>query len=346
MVSLLRIRIQATILGGRPSSASTLIQPVIQVQTVTVNNSNGVQTYYVLVPQTNGTGQLSSAISASVISSQSESVSSAPPSTTSNSGNSEGLLAVGITDPPTVPIGVSAVYINYSQLQIHISGAGNQSGWKDVGTVSGQINLMSVLNVSQTIAVAKVTTGVFNALRFNITSVTVTYLGKNYSAFIINGHNMFTVPIDGRIQVSSATTATALVDLSPTVVLLSGQSGPGFLFTPEAVGYVVPSDQIPATSPGQQVGGRINLTNLKWWEKILEEQAKFAITGLALQPSSLTIQAVNGGNVSVLFSIAALSSQFSVNGGDSQLIAVSQMFVVEPNATLVAVNGVPLIRRF
>jgi hypothetical protein len=149
---------------------------------------------------------------------------------------------------------------------------------------------------------------------------------------------MFTVPIDGGIQVSSATTATALVDLSPTVVLLSGQSGPGFLFTPEAVGYVVPSDQIPATSPGQHVGGRINLTNLKWWEKILEEQAKFAITGLALQPSSLTIQAVNGGNVSVLFSIVALSSQFSVNGGDSQLIAVSQMFVVEPNATLVAVN--------
>ena len=70
-----------------------------------------------------------------------------------------------------------------------------------------------------------------------------------------------------------------------------------------------------------------------------EEQSKFGITGLALQPSSLSIQATNEGNASILFSIAVSSSQFSVNGGDAELISVSQMFVVEPNATIVAVNG-------
>src|SRR5689334_14834462 len=74
-------------------------------------------------------------------------------STTSGNAPSSGsgTLAVLMTDPPTVPDGTTAVYINYSNIQVHISQAGNYSGWIDLQS-SGEINLMSIINTTQTIA--------------------------------------------------------------------------------------------------------------------------------------------------------------------------------------------------
>ena len=94
--------------------------------------------------------------------------------TSSTAQAGSGTLAVMLTDPPTVPNGVSAVYATYNDLQVHVSDAGNQSGWYDLHS-SGEINLMSIVNVSQTIASTNVPSGVYNILRFNITSSIVTY---------------------------------------------------------------------------------------------------------------------------------------------------------------------------
>ena len=41
-----------------------------------------------------------------------------------------GDFGVFMTDPPTVPDGTTAVYINYSDVQVHVSGAGNATGWR------------------------------------------------------------------------------------------------------------------------------------------------------------------------------------------------------------------------
>src|SRR5579864_8651035 len=110
-------------------------------------------------------------------------------SSTSTSGGStqrsgSGTLAVLMTDPPTVPDGTTAVYINYSDVQVHVSGAGNQSGWTDLQS-SGSINLMSIINTTQTIAATNISSGVFNALRFNVTSAVVSFQGKNFTADLI-----------------------------------------------------------------------------------------------------------------------------------------------------------------
>ena len=94
---------------------------------------------------------------------------------TAQSGPS-GTLAVLLTDPPTVPNGVTAVYATYSDVQVHVNGAGNLSGWYDLHS-SGQINLMSVINIGQTIASTSVPTGNYDALRFNVTAAMVTYQG-------------------------------------------------------------------------------------------------------------------------------------------------------------------------
>src|ERR1700691_686599 len=95
-----------------------------------------------------------------------------------------GTLAVLMTDPPTIPVGVTAVYMNYSNVQVHVSKAGNQTGWTDLQT-SGDINLLSIVNSTQTIAAANISSGIFNALQFNITNVVITFQGQNYTADLV-----------------------------------------------------------------------------------------------------------------------------------------------------------------
>ncbi|MDG6951819.1 MAG: hypothetical protein JRN12_08280, partial [Nitrososphaerota archaeon] len=46
-------------------------------------------------------------------------------------GGTPAQLAIQLTDPPTVPTGVTGVYITYSNLAVHAAGFGN-SGWISV----------------------------------------------------------------------------------------------------------------------------------------------------------------------------------------------------------------------
>src|SRR5579872_3072067 len=56
------------------------------------------------------------------------------------SSSTMGTLAILVTDTSTIPQNVTAFYISLSDLQLHISSAGNLSGWTDLGP-SGEINL-------------------------------------------------------------------------------------------------------------------------------------------------------------------------------------------------------------
>src|SRR5487761_1483929 len=123
-----------------------------------------------------------------------------------------GTLSVMLTDPPTVPTGVTALYINYNNVQVHISNAGNNSGWTTLSG-SGQLNLMSMIDVSQTIATSNINSGTFNAIRFNITSAAVTYNGQNYSADLVYQEHVLTIPVAGGIQVSAAMTGDRMDDI-------------------------------------------------------------------------------------------------------------------------------------
>jgi Domain of unknown function (DUF4382) len=246
-----------------------------------------------------------------------------------------GTLSVMLTDPPTVPTGVTALAMTYNNVQVHVSNAGNQSGWINVGG-SGTINLMSVVNFSQTIATAKIHEGTFNALRFNITSVSVTYNGQTYAADLVYGHTAFFVRIPGGISVAAAQSSTALVDLSPQVLLLGTPQSPIFAFLPSGRAFVVPSQQVPAES--HSVGYRMSLSAAAWWASF-EAGTKFGVTSSQLTPNSFSLTVQNQGNASALFRLAAVTSQTSLSGGPMPLLSESEIFVVEPNATLVAITS-------
>ncbi len=250
-----------------------------------------------------------------------------------------GTLAVVLTDPPTVPEGTTAVYVTYNDVQVHVAGAGNQSGWYDLHT-SGQLNLMSVINIGQTIGSASVPSGLYDALRFNVTSAIITYQGQNYTAHIAsstsNGGSELTVPIIGGIQVQSSQTSAAVIDMTPTVILGGNSTNPQFAFVNSARAYTMPANSIPRDIV--QRHHNVNLTGQGWWDKIMDSQ-HYQLTSANLTPNSLSITVDNTGNVSVVYRYAAVTATQSQHGGDMGRASISEYFVVEPNASLVAVTG-------
>jgi hypothetical protein len=218
---------------------------------------------------------------------------------TGKAGGSQGELDILLTDPPTVPEGVTAIYVAYSDVAVHVSGAGNQSGWTDVN-VSSSINLMQLVNVSTTIAAVKVTTGVYNALHFNVSSAEVTYNGKNYTAFVPRAE--LTVIIPGGIQVGSTNASAALVDMHPTVFNMGSQSTPEFIVDTAASCFGVPAAAITKTM--DHPGYRMPLNDTKWWVNFNEQYTSvIEITGANLTASSLSVTVKNTGTANVTISV-------------------------------------------
>jgi hypothetical protein len=247
-----------------------------------------------------------------------------------------GTLAVLLTDPPTVPNGTTAVYVTYNGLAVHVAGAGNNSGWH-VLNAQGSIDLMSIINVSKTIASANIQTGLFDALAFNITSATVHFLGQNYSAYLVYEDHTLVVPIVGGITVVNGVTSAAVIDLTPTVLLLGDPTSPAFAFIPAARGYTIPAQSIPQTS--LHVGQTGSVDNQSWYQN---KQPRFEITQVVLTPTSLSITVANTGNVSLDFTLAAVTSLTSLGGGLRPTLpsvaTISEFFVIYPNTSMVALT--------
>jgi hypothetical protein len=209
--------------------------------------------------------------------------------------NDKGNLSVLLTDPPTVPAGVTAVYVTYSNVAVHVGSAGNQTGWTDANA-TGTIDLLKMVNVSTTIATVKVSTGVYNALRFNVSSAQVTYNGVNYTAFVPRAE--LTVLIPGGIQVNSTTSAGAIIDMHPTVLNIGSRSTPEFIVDTAASVFGLPPGTITRTL--ERIGTLIRIDNLQWWQHINEQYTyTIQITGASVTNGSLSVTVNNTGTQSV-----------------------------------------------
>jgi len=243
-----------------------------------------------------------------------------------------------MTDPPTVPDGTTAVYINYSSIQVHVSQDGNYSGWIDLNT-SGEINLMSIINSTQTIAATNISSGVFNALRFNVTSAVVTFNGKNYTADLVYQEHTLFVPIPGGITISNGKTTGAVIDMTPTVLLLGDPSNPTFAFMPMARGYTLPAQSVtnhPHKGDRDDYQGKI--------AEQVQDMTHFEITSAALTQNSLSITVKNDGGATVDFHMVGLTSTSTESGGWAPNVALgsvsktSEFFVIAPNGSMIPLN--------
>jgi hypothetical protein len=262
---------------------------------------------------------------------------------TANTPTGSGTLAVLMTDPPTVPNGTTHVYITYSNLAIHISGDSNFSGWQLLNS-SGQVDLMGIINVTQTIASVNIQSGVFDAMEFNISSAIVTFNGANYTADLVYQRHYLYVPITGGITIVNGQTSAAVLDLTPTILLLGTPANPTFAFIPDARAYTVPAQSIPSIpTTAFKIGVKQHVENSPWFQTLVNSW-RFEITSVTLTPTSLSVSVTNTGNSSLVFRLVGVISTISLQGGmrPSMMMgaaATSDLFVVQNNATLVPINS-------
>jgi hypothetical protein len=252
-----------------------------------------------------------------------------------------GNLILRIHDPPEVPQGVTAIFVSYKDIFL---GQSFGKTWIDLKQ-NGSINLMSVVNFTQTIANEKVPSGTFNLLVMNISSVIVTSYSTNYTASIPS--EQLTAPFQGNgLTVSNSTLNGAVIDVSPTVIqhLVYNSTGAAtisFVMVPSANAYVIPADQVGQNAT--HVGERDDSSGEQWLTGLggaQQNQTAFKINSVILSNSSLILVLKNNGNSTVRIQTVFIESNSSTLSDENDLnIGRSVIFTVLSNGTLVPNNG-------
>jgi uncharacterized protein DUF4382 len=258
------------------------------------------------------------------------------------STSSSGVLSLLLTDPPSVPNGVTAVFVTYSGIQVHATGL-NDSGWVSFPG-QGTIDTLKLVNLSQTISSGSLPSLTYNMVQFEITKVTVTYMGANYSAAVASGK--LVVPIVGGVKVSSSNPAAALVDIQPTILNLGNQTGPSFTMATGARALQVPSDEVSDSM--REVGNSYSLQGHSWYQDFSHHQTdNLTASGLTLSASSFSFSAANTGSDALTLRMVILIQAGQNQNGDSGMgmfsnsMANSVIFIVQSDGSLKLVSGTP-----
>ena len=249
-----------------------------------------------------------------------------------------GILSVLLTDPPSIPNGVTAVYVSYSSIAVHAAGL-NDSGWISFSG-QGTIDTLKLINLSQTISSGNVPSLTYNLVEFNISKVEVQYNGANYTTAIASGK--LVVPIVGGVKVSSSNPAAALVDIQPTVLNLGNDTSPSFTIATGARALQVPSAEVSDSM--KSVGNSYSLEGHSWFQTFREHpSANLTVSGVALSSSSLSFSVLNPGTdpATIRMVIVTPLSKGEGMGMSTGSMANSFLFAVQSDGSLRLVNGTP-----
>ncbi|MDE1810733.1 MAG: ArsR family transcriptional regulator [Candidatus Micrarchaeota archaeon] len=142
-------------------------------------------------------------------------------------------VPVSITDPPQVPFGTEALYINYSSLSVHTGGAGNGT-WIPMNS-SGRLDLMSLINESQVIGGASMRVNSrIDAVRFNISSASIEVNNLTYP--VSTASRQITAFVSGNSTVKA--NYGVMLDFSPVVTTIYTDNSTLFLMLPSAKAVV------------------------------------------------------------------------------------------------------------
>lgn len=248
-----------------------------------------------------------------------------------------GVLSVLLTDPPTVPDGVSAVYVTYSSVAVHAEGFGG-AGWVTVSG-TGTIDTMSLVNLSQTISSGAIPSLTYDLIRFNISAASVDFMGTNYSATV--GSGTLTVPFVGGLRVNSSLPAAALIDIHPTVLDLGTRSTPDFTLAAGAMALQVPSGEVSSTM--KAIGHTFQLQGHGWFQSFTAHHSEdLASSGPTLSSTSLSFSATNSGPDPVVVRMVVVTPASNGNGMHGALDSPGgAVFAVESDGSLRLLSGTP-----
>jgi hypothetical protein len=274
-------------------------------------------------------------------------------------GTSNGKMAIMATDPPHGSGGNTKEYEHYNNIAAHRSGGGALtttssssssstatsstvtqagSGWILLNA-SGTLELDTLVNASQTIAVANVQTGTYDMVKLSVDSATVTYNGKNYTATVRSSE--ITASLDTSAQVSSNSTAAIIFDLRTLAVNTGNSTNPQFVIVSSARAGVVSSSEVNSSS--LSVGAKTNLNASAWFSAFASSGATLQITAVTLKSNSLAVTVRNTGAERANFTAVVLTP-ISILGSLQVDIPTSfqgsAVFLVNPNLSLQASNSV------
>jgi len=127
---------------------------------------------------------------------------------------------IALTDPPSVPTGTSALWLNYTAVELITNSSPLFANY------TGSVNLMELVNTSQIIAEFTVPKNVVvNQIRLFVSSAKIVINGTSYPVFLPSGVL--------KIPVTNATSG-ALVDLQPHIVIAYVGQTPEYILTPVA----------------------------------------------------------------------------------------------------------------
>ena len=163
-------------------------------------------------------------------------------------------LAFQLTDPPFVPLGTQALVVDYSSIKVHEIGSNGTATWVN-SSQSGSVDLMSLVNLTQTIAELQVSTNsVINQAEFNITSASITVNGTTYPVSV--PEPLITANVTGSTSINSTATPSIIVDMSPTVLSIYTSNSTLFVMVPSVRAVIVPGINHGVI----RVGAKANLT--------------------------------------------------------------------------------------
>lgn len=161
-------------------------------------------------------------------------------------------IPISITDPPSVPVGTTALYLNYSSLEVHVVGGNSGGYWMPVNS-SGRVDLMSLINESEVIGSAEIPSGAgIDMVRFNITSSSIVVDNATYDVRLASSSISAMVDTTNKLNSSSG----VLLDFSPVVTEQYAQnSTPIFVLFPSLKAAVIPS---PSGLSGLGIGNFVS----------------------------------------------------------------------------------------
>lgn len=163
-------------------------------------------------------------------------------------------VPISLTDPPEVPYGTSALYINYSSIMIQVNKSGSiQNIFLNT---SGRIDLMGLVNESQVIGTITAQTNArLYGVTFNIDSASITIENVTYQVKAHSSYISADVVNYGRLN----STSGILLDFFPVVIPVYGKNSTTFEMLATMRAAVVPSRQSIGNGNGDMVYARYPL---------------------------------------------------------------------------------------
>jgi len=234
--------------------------------------------------------------------------------------NSPNQIPIAITDPPYLPAGTSAVYLNYSSIQLNYSYGGVNS--TVFINASGTLNAMNLINVTKVIALANVKPGSkLKSISINISSGSIVINNSTYALTL--PVKRFTTYLIGNSTVNSST--SILIDLSSVVVpyFTNNSTVPeGFAFMPKLSGALTARSEYVNMTYND---GHMDMRNL--WNKT------FSFGNFSRKISALFKQnpSINISNVSMFGTVNGTEFHFSIANSANYSIQINGVAILSCN---------------